>query len=179
MLPGSKQCQRMSRWTITTWKLMLFYKINPGLSQRCAFICLCFVVSTICLWVINAIGNYLGLVFKEIKHEAPCKTLLLGVFTWERKLTCSVEQHCRRKKRHNICACRSHLSLLQIQLFTELLSSIAWTAGMSPTLRDKGKKSPESWRGAVLSCWLPPAHCRHWGDAGYHSQSKGCSEVRL
>lgn len=25
----------------------------------------------------------------------------------------------------------------------------------------------------------PPAHCRYWGDAGYHSQGKGCSEVRL
>lgn len=95
--PAVSSGQGMSWWIITTWKLlqnqpMLIIKTFP-LQMLLALICSSFAVSKICLWLINALRNYLLLVFKEIQPAAHFKTLFLGLFARKGNLfSCAVPQ---------------------------------------------------------------------------------------
>lgn len=124
MLPSSEQWPRdvlMDHHHLKTPLLqnqpMIIIKTFP-LQMLLTSICF-FAESKMCLWLINALRNYLLVVFKEIKPAAHFKILFLGRFAQERKFVqlCSAAGG----KSSNVCACRGRLILLQIQLFTELL----------------------------------------------------------
>lgn len=150
-LPSSEQRLMVHHRYLKTSALlqiqpMIIMKTCFPLQIFLALFCMSFVVSKIHLQLINAIRNYLIFMFKERKPGSSFKTLFLGVFTWERKLNSSAEQCCRRKKRTNGCECRSHLSPLQIQWFTELWN-IGWTSGKSIPSVVNERKAPELVRG--------------------------------
>lgn len=97
---------------------MAIIKIFP-LQMLLTLICFSFAVSKMCLWLINALRNYLLVVSEEIKPAPHFKILFLGLFAQERKCVqlCGVAGG----NSSNVCACRGCLNLLQIQLFIELL----------------------------------------------------------
>lgn len=80
VLPGSEQWPRDVSTDHGHMKTSALLQNQPMVITKTCFPLQIFL-ALIRLWLINAIRNYLIMVFKEIKPRAPFKTLFLGVFT--------------------------------------------------------------------------------------------------